>query len=126
MQARIPVKAYEHGSAEFPSFPDFKSVVYPETMRVLRNTLANAGSKVVYLYFKAMENEPIRANIGEPFHPPVCGKVCANCKHYRPYFCNTYKNEMRQDDEGRCQRARVDGKRVKETKTCEHWEAKER
>lgn len=129
MQNRIPVKGWEHASEEFPNNRTYKAVVYPETMRVLRNISANAGSNVIYLYFRSMADKPVNATIDEKFSaPPICGRHCATCKHYSPHFSESgrgdYIHTMLRLDEGRCMRVRVPGKRTKGADTCEHWKDK--
>lgn len=130
MQNRIPVKGWEHASKEFPNNRTYKTVVYPEDMRVLRNVSADAEANIIFLYFPAMIDKTIRETIDEKFAaPPVCGRRCATCKHYAAFFIDTsyrggHIHTMRQIDEGRCNRARVPGKRVKGTGVCEHWKDK--
>lgn len=130
MEKRIPVKAWEHASEEFPNNRTYKAAVYPENMLVLRNSSANADSNIIYLHFRAMENKSVRATISERFsEPPVCGRHCETCKYYSPHFAEIgYDGDsirsMRRLNEGRCIRARIPGKRTKGADICEHWKGK--
>lgn len=117
----MPIRAYQHDAVDFGDRSPLLKVVYPETGIVLTNT-ANPRSNVIGLYFKAAAADATRKVQGIDARPAMCGKNCASCRHYHPFYSLVGRNEASQEPEGRCILHRIPGKRVREGNTCEKWE----
>ena len=100
---RLPIKAYSRGESANPNFPFLASVVY--------------------LYFKAMDGEPIFGKKRPGLHPKF-GKHCENCKHYKAYYCEYDDGCFIPENEGRCYRKNCRGHRMKPGDTCDNFQWK--